>query len=106
MNEQKEIEWYPHAPGWRKQITSRQAARDITIHARSIQDQVLILLAATVPNGLTTDEGAEKLGLHVLSVRPRFSELLAMGKIKDSGERRLSSFGKAQIVWTIDELNF
>ncbi len=101
MREQTTIDFYPKAPGWKAQDTSRQAAHDITAKARSIREHVLVLLDLAGPAGLTSDECAERLGLSVLSVRPRFSELYATKDIEDSGFRRLSDFGKPQIVWVV-----
>ena len=49
--------------------------------------------------GLTADEVAGRLGLSILSVRPRISELTRLGKVRDSGHRRRNTSGKNAIVW-------
>lgn len=51
--------------------------------------------------GLTADEVASLLGEDILAIRPRLSELVAMGLIKDSGRRRLNAKGNTQIVFQI-----
>lgn len=53
---------------------------------------------------MTTDECADRLGIDKLSIRPRFSELAALSKIADTGERHVNpSSGKRAIVWCISE---
>jgi hypothetical protein len=37
---------------------------------------------------MTADECAHRLGMNILSVRPRFTELKALGLIHDTGLRR------------------
>mgnify|MGYP000322982922 CR=1 FL=1 len=44
--------------------------------------------------GLTADECAAVLGESVLSIRPRFSELLGAGLIRETGQRRRNASGK------------
>ena len=53
----------------------------------------------------TADEVAGKLGISILSVRPRFSELAASGRLVDTGERRSNSSGKMAKVWKIINVN-
>lgn len=43
--------------------------------------------------------GAGRLGLSILSVRPRITELARDGKVRDSGDRRHNASGKRAIVW-------
>jgi len=49
--------------------------------------------------GLTADEVAGRLGLSILSIRPRITELARLGKVRDSGERRRNGSGRKAIVW-------
>jgi hypothetical protein len=72
---------YPDAPGWREPTTSRDAAEKIKPVARTLRDQVLEILRAAWPAGLTADEVAAKLGKTEFSIRPRFSELRKLGLI-------------------------
>ena len=70
---------YPNVPGARRSRTSQQAAKSVAARAPSVRDQVLALLKGAA---LTADEAASKLNKSILTVRPRFSELLGMGLIR------------------------
>lgn len=89
---------YPHKPGFKVQKTSRQAAEEITSKAKTLQKKILELLV-NLPAGATPDQIAEYLEESILSIRPRMSELKAQGKIKDSGLRGKTAFGKSSIIW-------
>ena len=92
---------YPHVPGYKSRETSCSAAEDVKATAASLRAKCLsILQMQEYQNGLTADEVATLLnGQSVLSIRPRFSELVNKGKIKDTGDRRLNASGKRAIVW-------
>ncbi|MDB5688456.1 MAG: xanthine dehydrogenase accessory factor [Sphingomonas bacterium] len=88
---------YPHAPDAQDRDTSRAAAAEIAPKAGR-----LLLLALGVlerSNGLTADQVAARLGLSILSIRPRCTELSRLGKIRDHGERRRNVSGKNAIAW-------
>lgn len=86
---------YPAVPGWKGRDTSREAAERVP--AKVLQAKVL---AEFRPGcWFTADEVAERLNLSVLSVRPRVCELSALGKLRDSGERRKNPSGRSAIVW-------
>lgn len=87
---------YPDMPASRDTDTSKEAAGAMLSRAGTIRAQVMNALDVRPQ---TTDEVAEKLGLSVLAVRPRFSELRKTGKIEDSGQRRANGSGKKAIVW-------
>ena len=54
--------------------------------------------------GLTPEEAADILGMDRVSVQPRFSELKALGLVKDSGLRRINpSSRKRAVVWVLTE---
>ena len=90
---------YPATPGTYNQPTSIQAAADMQPKASRLRG---LCLDALIDYGnMTPDETAAFLGLDKLSIRPRFSELKAMGEIVDTGERRANNSGKKAIVWTI-----
>jgi hypothetical protein len=91
---------YPKAAGFKRTQTSAQAAEDITPKAPAIREMVLAVLHL---RDMTADEMAYHLSMDKLSVRPRFSELRAMGKIRDTGERRANGSGKKAIVWGVDK---
>lgn len=84
---------YPRSPGFTDQMTSREAAEKI---ARSINDRqrkVLDAYRAAGRSGLTPDEAAAKVGRDILAVRPRVTELRALGLIEKTGERRTNVSG-------------
>lgn len=90
---------YPDAPGFKEGDTSRKAAESVAPTAPHIRAGVLASLRAAGRGGLTPDECAADLGLSVLSVRPRFTELSKSNKIHDGGERRKNASGRAAKVW-------
>jgi hypothetical protein len=57
---------------------------------------VLKLLAV---ESLTADEISERLGETILNIRPRVSELHALGQIADTDNRRENAGGHFTIVW-------
>jgi hypothetical protein len=65
----------------------------------SIREQVFDCVAFS--EGLTPDEVAERLALSVLTVRPRCSELVRLGRFVDSGERRTNDSGRLAKVLTV-----
>lgn len=88
---------YPTAPGFKDSDTSRAAAESMAHTAPVLRDMCLNALRWHGP--ATTDEAAERLGLSVLSVRPRFTELLHGGLIADTGTRRANASGRSAKVW-------
>lgn len=56
--------------------------------------------------GLTPDEVAARLGLSVLTVRPRCSELMRRGRIVDSGTRRVNASGRKAKVLVVPRAGF
>jgi predicted ArsR family transcriptional regulator len=86
---------YPIAAGHKARDTSKAAA-DAT-PAAMLRDRVLAIVEGS--NGLTADECAGRMGLSILSVRPRFSELARLGKVRDGGARRANNSGRKAIVW-------
>ncbi|MEM7121911.1 MAG: hypothetical protein AAF563_11580 [Pseudomonadota bacterium] len=57
-------------------------------------------------DGLTPDEVASRLGLSVLTVRPRCSELMRHGRIVDSGTRRVNASGRKAKVLVVPRAGF
>lgn len=88
---------YPHQLGSQDRDTSRDAAAEIAPKAQILRARALEVLERS--NGLTADQVAARLGMSILSIRPRCTELARMGKVRDSGERRLNASGKKAIVW-------
>lgn len=88
---------YPATPGTKGRSTSADAADEIREASPLLRRKAFEVLERS--NGLTADEVAEHLGLSILSVRPRLTELNKLGKVKDSGERRRNVSGRNAIVW-------
>jgi len=87
---------YPDAPGYKRGGTSKAAADSMREKAPTLRDMVLAELSQA---NATADECAAAMGLSLLSVRPRFTELLALGKIADTGMTRRNQSGKKATVW-------
>lgn len=87
---------YPNFPGAKREGTSRAAAEQVAPRAPTIRQRILTLMDGA---SLTADEAAAQLGISILSVRPRFSEALALGQIEDTGRTRLNDSGVAATVW-------
>ena len=58
---------------------------------------------AQLDQAVTGSELAENLGLSILSVRPRLTELQELNCILDTEVRRKNEFGNTEIVWKITE---
>jgi len=87
---------YPNQPGYRREGTSREAAEAMKPRAPGIRARALELLKDA---SLTADEIAAKLNVTVLACRPRVTELLAQGKIYDTGRTRANSSGVQATIW-------
>lgn len=100
---QLDLDWtrpsYPQVPGFKARDTSRDSASSTEARAPRLRQLCIDQLMLCGP--LTTDECASNLGIDKLSIRPRFSELAATGKVRDSGERRENGSGKRAIVWAL-----
>ncbi|MCG7348949.1 hypothetical protein [Sphingomonas sp. ACRSK] len=88
---------YPHQPGTQDQDTSQAAAEAIAPEAHLLRGRALAVVKRS--NGLTADEVAGRLGLSILSIRPRLTELSRLGLVRDSGLRRRNASGRKAIVW-------
>lgn len=88
---------YPALPGARDRDTSIAAADAIAGKAPNLRAATLAAIRAS--DGLTADEAADVLGLSILSIRPRVTELARLGELEDSGMRRANHSGKNAIVW-------
>lgn len=88
---------YPHKPGWKARETSAQAAAQAEPAASRLKRLCLAQLRDVGP--MSPDECAERLGEDKLSIRPRFSELAALGKIEDTGLRGHNASGRRCIIW-------
>ena len=89
---------YPEAPGHKSSGTSKVAASETKSRAATLRERALEILKLC-PAGLTADEVAEIMGESILSIRPRISELAALGRVEKSGERRENASGLNAWVW-------
>lgn len=87
---------YPQSPGFRNTDTSFEAAA--SINASGLRAKVLRVVAQAP---CTADEAASILDIDRLAIRPRLTELKALGKVRDTGERRPNASGRSAIVWAI-----
>ena len=91
---------YPYTEaGHRGVETSIAAADALKDHLGNLQLKVLADVRAAGAEGRTSRECAASTGLEYDSCQPRLSELRRMGKIRDSGLRRLNATGKKAICW-------
>ena len=87
---------YPSAPGYKRGGTSKAAADSMMAKTPTLRQKVLDVL---FHEHLTADECAAEIGKSLLSIRPRLTELLALGKIADTGTTRQNASGKQATVW-------
>ena len=87
---------YPVGAGSKVEGTSSEAAK--TVDATTLRYEVV---AALHYGPMSADHCAKWLGYSILSIRPRFSELKALGVIEDSGQRSKNASGRAAVVWRL-----
>lgn len=92
---------YPMAPGAKVDGTSLEAAEEMVQSAEIIRERIMDLLKSRphILHGLTPDQAAAHLQISILSVRPRFSELVGRGMIRATGERRQNKSRKMANVY-------
>jgi hypothetical protein len=79
---------YPATAGYREGVdTSKAASESLDSHVDGLRRRVLEYIARRV-DGATYDEVVVDLALTPQSVSGRIRELVLLGKIEDSGERR------------------
>lgn len=99
MGRLSEAYGYPDSPGWKEPTTSRDAAK--VVDAEGLRALVMERLRVAPA---TADEVAAALGLSVLSIRPRVSELRKLNAIRPRlvgarMERRPNDSGAMATVW-------
>lgn len=90
---------YPNQPGSRETDTSRDAAASMEASASTLRQMCVRSLRNDGPG--TADGVAGRVGVSILSIRPRFTELKRDGKIVDTGHRAKNDSGRNAIVWAI-----
>lgn len=81
--------------------TSREAAQSIESSTKTLRSSVFSFIACAPSYGATDEEIAAYLGKSGNTLRPRRIELLEMGKIRDSGQTRLTKSGRKATIWKI-----
>lgn len=96
---------FPYTAGFKGSAeTGREAAEAINKKLGRLQRLVQSAVKARGRYGLTPEEAADILRMDRVSVQPRFSELKALGLVKDSGLRRINpSSRKRAVVWVLTE---
>ncbi len=97
---------YPLTPGWRRQATaetSREAALAVRPRAPTQAELVLAALAKgpAHPEAITARIIEAGHRIMLISVRPRCSQLVRLGRIKDTGQRGRTAGGCKAIVWRL-----
>ena len=80
--------------------TSRQAATLAQLTAGTVRERCYLTLL-THPEGLTDFELADLVGRQQTSAGKRRGDLVAVGLVEDSGERRRTPSGASAIVWRL-----
>lgn len=93
-----EPETYPVAAGHKEHGGTSQLAGD-SVDAARLRERVKDALRRAGP--MTADETAHYLGVDKLSIRPRFSELYAMGEVMKTSTRRKNASGHSATVWRV-----
>lgn len=81
--------------------TSVAAADAIAPVAATLRRMVLEAIAAAGADGLTDEEGAERVGINGNTYRPRRRELEQANRIYDSGQTRPTKSGRQATVWRV-----
>lgn len=98
---------YPASPGFKeKGGASQDAAAAIAPKADGLRERILALfnsepLKVKGRVRITADEAAAMLRVDRLGIRPRFTELLAEGKIRKTDQRRKNVSGQSATVWEL-----
>lgn len=91
---------YPQKPGFKARETAKAAAKSVEPKAKNLRERVYDAIESAGRAGATADEVAEMLSASILSVRPRVSELVLMGALDDTFQRRANKgSGRHAIVW-------
>lgn len=77
--------------GYRRTDTSAAGAEHIAPTATTVREQVYATIQQHGPS--TADEVARHLGLSILTVRPRITELKNAGRLVDTMKRRKNDSG-------------
>src|SRR5688572_4047660 len=87
------LETTPGRFGYTAEGTSREAAEAQQVKGPTLRRKVYDAIGRFGPEGATPDDVANLLGLDILTVRPRFTELLNQACIEATGRRRKTGRG-------------
>lgn len=93
---------YPLAPGAKERgpdSTSRDAAEASAVLATVLREQCERVLRDVGP--MSSDQIAVFIGQSILAVRPRLSELVAMGRAVKTAERTMNSSGHSARIYAL-----
>lgn len=86
---------YPNTPGYQATDTSRGAVPD---RESAAIIRLRVLREFEEHGAMTADECATRMGLSILTVRPRCTELKITQRLADTGKRRTNQSGKSAAV--------
>lgn len=91
---------HPHAAG---SDTSAAAAKSVSkVRSKTLRKKLFEHLLQTQMDGnvgLTDEEMQRQLGMQPNTQRPRRRELVELGAVADSGQRRKTASGRSAVVW-------
>lgn len=89
----------PTAAGYKAAGPSAEAAQHVRLTVKIIRARIIAHMRSA-GRPVSADETAEAIGLSILSVRPRFSEMHKDGVIYDTGERGINeTSGRTCSLW-------
>lgn len=89
---------YPASPGFKTAGPSEEAAKAMKPRAATIREGVL---ACLVLSPMTPEQIAARLGIDILAVRPRLTELKLLGQVEKTEARGPSRGGLSATVWRL-----
>ena len=92
---------YGGAPPSVEQDTSAIAAGSVRTDTGRLRESVRTMIRWCHDFGATCDEVEQALNLSHQTAGPRIRELVQLGLVKDSGQRRPTRSGRGAIVWIL-----
>ena len=91
---------YPNHPGARagSPETSHEAAETIAPLANGRRARILAVLKEHL-GGLCSEQIGELTGLSRYAIRPRISELVALGEVERTYSRTINDVGSSVVIW-------
>lgn len=90
---------YPNTPGWKGDSgVGRDAA---LMAAKHVKGRRALVLQGLEQGPGTSEQVAERIGLHWYLTRPRLSDLKALGQVIETGERGRGALGGPSTIWRL-----